>query len=230
MPRTVHASVLNLHPKGKGFDAFASSVSGKLLALCDGANSCIGSGAAARWLCKSWVQDEPEWVLDAPTWQSRVNDRHKKMQELHPGTGSTLSFAHLHSNGLTLGNLGDSYIKVYHHAGRLWSRWRFVNEMTRDLDTNGHPSQLAGSDVCNAAHLLELPPLGSYLLVFMSDGAGNYWAAGDLLDRLKIISTQYPSTEDLGYFCKTLAQHSLDLGSDDDVSVALAWCNFEKRI
>ena len=227
MLRTVHASVLNLDPAGKGFDAFASSESGQLVALCDGANSCLGSGHAARWLCASWVLEQPERALDAQTWQARLKDRHEQMQIRHPGTGSTLAFAHLHDKGLTLGNLGDSYLKVYHHAGRFWNRWRFVQDMPRDLDENGHPSQMAGSAVCQAAHLMELPPLGSYLLVFMSDGAGNYWTAGDLLDRLQIISSQHPSAEDLGYFCNTLAQHSLDLGSDDDASVALVWCHFK---
>ena len=228
MLKTVHASVLNLDPAGKGFDAFAASESGQLVALCDGANSSFGSGQAASWLCTSWVLDEPERSLDKQTWQARVKCQHQQMQSLHPGTGSTLAFAHLHTNGLTLGNLGDSYLKVYHHAGWFWSKWSFIVDMTRDLDENGHPSQMAGSEVCNAAHLIELPPLGSYLLVFMSDGVGDYWPAGDLLNRLQIISSQHPSAEDLSYFCNSLAQHSLDLGSDDDASVALVWCNFKK--
>ena len=79
MLRTVHASVLNLDPAGKGFDAFASSESGQLVALCDGANSCVGSGQAARWLCASWVLDEPEGTLDAQTWQARLKDQHEQM-------------------------------------------------------------------------------------------------------------------------------------------------------
>jgi serine/threonine protein phosphatase PrpC len=227
MLKSVFASVVNLDPKKKGFDSFSASDTKRLFALCDGANSCLGSGEAAKWLSETLIKVEPQKNETDTYWQTSINDLHKHMLTLYPETASTLAFAHVHEQGLTLGNLGDSYLRVFHHADQIWSRWRLVEELQRDVDSRGHPSQMLGSEVCNDAHLMSFKPTGSYLLLFMSDGVGNFWQAQTLLQRLSIISTKEPSTNDLQYLCSSIAQHALDLGSNDDASVALVWCHFE---
>jgi hypothetical protein len=228
MLRWVQGSVANWGPSRAGYDAVAVSPAARLVALCDGANSCAGSGDAARWLGAEWVSTEVAPPPDERAWTLRLEDLHARMLARHPGTASTLVFAHMNEEGVTLGGSGDSYLLAYHRADWPWSRWRPGREVPRDLTADGHPAQMPGSEVCGPPHLLALPPRGTYLLVLMSDGAGDFWPAGALLRRLRGIGAQEPSASDLTYFCQVLAQHALERGSRDDVSVAIVWCRYAR--
>ena len=61
----VHACALNVNSSDKsGFDAFSANENLNIFALCDGANSCSGSGLAADWLSQVMTTDEPRHLSE----------------------------------------------------------------------------------------------------------------------------------------------------------------------
>ena len=83
--RCVHACALNINASAsKGFDAFTANENLNIFTLCDGANSCSGSGLAADWLSQVMATDEPQHVSD------QLMARHFEMCQRFPETGSTL--------------------------------------------------------------------------------------------------------------------------------------------
>jgi len=228
----VHAIALNVKGQAlKGFDAFSANLETREFALCDGANSCAGSGEAARWLCHQMVNPDnsrPNGTIDTPlALQDRLFVAHQSMLSKHPETGSTLVYLSVDSNnGLTMASLGDSFLRVYRPTWGGFGKWTMVQEMTRDLDANGHPSQMVGSEVCNTLHISQLPAKGTYCVVMMSDGPGLLMNPTFVATRLSTMGSRQPSESDLQYLCVSMAEHALNRGCLDDTSVAMVWVKF----
>ena len=230
--RCVHAIALNVKAQAlKGFDAFSANLETREFALCDGANSCAGSGEAARWLSHQMVNPvsttEHGTKDTTLTLQDRLFAAHQSMLSEYPETGSTLVYLSVDSNnGLTMASLGDSFLRVYRPTWGGFGKWTMVLDMTRDLDANGHPSQMVGSEVCNTLHMSQLPAKGTYCVVMMSDGPGLLMNPTFVSSRLSTIGSQQPSESDLQYLCVSMAEHALNKGCLDDTSVAMVWIKF----
>jgi len=229
----VHAVALNVRAQAlKGFDAFSANLETQEFALCDGANSCAGSGEAARWLSIQMVSPacpSKKGTIETNTLalQDRLFAAHKRMLNEYPDTGSTLLFMSVGpNNGLILASLGDSFLGVYRPTWGGFGKWKLVHEMARDLDANGHPSQMVGSEVCNTLHISQLPAKGTYCVVMMSDGPGLLMNPTFVSSRLSTIGSQQPSESDLQYLCVSMAEHALNKGCLDDTSVAMVWIKF----
>lgn len=95
--------------------------------------------------------------------------------------------------------------------------------MPLDIDPNGNPTQLIGSEVCEKVHVRHLKVDAKWLLVFMTDGAAEFIHSAELEASLATLGRQQPSADDLDYLCKDLSRQALDSGCRDDISVAIVW-------
>jgi serine/threonine protein phosphatase PrpC len=205
-----------------GFDAFGSCLDQGLFALCDGANSCPGSGMAAQWLCQKLVTEAVS-VQDQAAMTTLFYRLHSEMHQTHPETAATALLLRAKSDGLGLSSLGDSSMRAYRRSLAGWGGWTEECEMPRDIDAQGHPTQLMGSEVLNVIHHEHLPARGPLLVLMMSDGPANVLSKTDLYRTMKHLGRRRPSSADLDYLSAELTARALDLGCRDDVSVALIW-------
>jgi len=206
---------------GMGFDAFYANTSDHIFTLCDGANSCPGSGRAAQWLSEAFAQADPH------TLDEQLQTKHTQMCALFPETGSTLVRVHVGQDGLALASLGDSFLWLFQKSWGGWAPWRCIESMPRDIDVKGHPTQLVGSEVCERLHLRSFPPQGRYCAVLMSDGPGLVISEKQLRQRISVIGKERPNISDLEYLCQSLAQDASDAGCKDDISVAMVWAHYQ---
>lgn len=207
-----------------GFDAFAAAAGASCFALCDGANSCPDSGRAAEWLSQQLVA-MPVTQTER-SFATLAHDLHEEMQTRFPETASTAVWLHAHAHGVQLGSVGDSSLKIYSRAWLGWGPWREVDAMPRDIDENGHPSQLLGSEVLYKAHCRRLPARGALVALMMSDGPANVLLDESVLLVLNTLGRHKPSCQDLDYLCRSLVNQALDLGCQDDASVAMIWLDW----
>ena len=234
-PSCVHAVALNVEANpAKGFDSFSANSQTQTFALCDGANSCAGSGLAAQWLSVQMVNHQGNQDLgsaDSEDALAHINRRvflaHQEMLTLHPETGSTLVYLSATSRGLNLASLGDSYLRLYQPGWGGFGKWGLIHEMTRDINAQGNPTQLIGSEVCNTLHTHRLPPKGTYIAVMLSDGPGLAMDAAYIGARLSVLGRSTPSDSDLQYLCLSLAKEALNRGCTDDASVAIIWIRYK---
>lgn len=227
MPSIQFAQISNWQSTSIGFDAIGASSSGEIIALADGANSCPGAGTAARWLTQQWVIESDQQIDQLSDLQQRLERNHACMRAYFPETACTLAFSRITDTGILLGSVGDSFIYAFHRSVWPWGHWTLASTLPRDVDAYGNPTQLVGSDVLEQIHVLPLPARGKYLIVLMSDGAGAFLSSAELLKRLRIIGNQIPGADDLSYLCDSCAKQAHDRGSKDDISIALAWCQFD---
>lgn len=217
--RAVHACALNWGDgKSPGYDAFSANPKAGVYCLCDGANGAAGSDRAARWLADR---------LTAPghrkSLHGEVLDAHREMLDRFPGTGSTFVRIQVRDDGLHLSGLGDSFLWLFERRWIGWGAWRLVHVVPRDLDAQGHPSQMVGSEVCHTVHALQVPRGPHYCAVLMSDGPGRLTGPDALARRLDVIRRGIPGPEDLQYLCDSMARDAQTTGCEDDISVALVW-------
>jgi hypothetical protein len=219
--RIVHACALNVNSSDKsGFDAFSANENLNIFALCDGANSCSGSGLAADWLSQVMTTDEPRHLSE------QLMARHFEMCQKFPETGSTLLRVKASNQALELASIGDSFLWLFQKSWGGFAPWKCVETMPRDVDENGHPSQLVGSEVCQTIHVRNHDPKGLYCAVLMSDGPGLKTSEENLKSRLAMIGRNEPSQADLAYLCNSLAIDAQNSGCMDDTSVAMIWLKF----
>lgn len=211
--------------KGLGFDAFSGCPEQGLYALCDGANSCPDSGQAALWLCHQ-ITHTPMPEGKPLNFEPLVRDLHEDMLLSFPNTAATLVGLHVAPWGLRLVSVGDSDLTLYKRRWRGWGSWQKNCTMPKDLDTDGNPSQLIASEVLDTVHQLDFPAQGTWLALMMSDGPARVLPTSSLQKTLQKISHQTPSTEDLDYLCRALADEALSSGCQDDVSVAMLWIRY----
>lgn len=222
-PRVALGQCINQGPPGhQGFDAFAAHPPQGLFSLADGANSCLLSGEAARWLVEQ--MSLPGVPREASSLARHVEALHQQMLARFAESATTLLHVQLSPNGARLASVGDSMLHVLER--RWWGAWRLAWSMPRDVDAQGHPSQLLGSEVLKEVHLRELGARGPLLLVMMSDGPGHVLGPAQLASSLSCLGRQMPSNADLDYLCQTLVSQALAQGCTDDASVALIWVDW----
>lgn len=219
--RTVYACALNLNSQeGFGFDAFEANENLNIFTLCDGANSCAGSGEAAAWLSKVMALGDH----DQPTDQ--LMTRHIEMLEKFPDTGSTLVRVRANLNLLELTSIGDSFLWLFKKKWGGWGAWQCIEKMPRDVNELGHPTQLVGSEVCHTLHVRNFEPNGLYCAILMSDGPGLLTSDLSLKKCVSILDRDEPSSADLAYLCHSIATDAQNAGCTDDTSVAMVWLKY----
>jgi hypothetical protein len=217
----VHGAQININSDvAMGFDAFSANTIDGIFTLCDGANSCTGSGLAAQWLSEAFAQN------DAHSLAEQLQTKHTQMCSLFPETGSTLVRVHVHRRGIELSSIGDSFLWLFQKPWGGWAPWQCIERMPRDIDAMGHPTQMIGSEVCDHLHIRCHPPLGRYCAVLMSDGPGLAISEKQLKQRVSLIGRDNPNQNDLEYLCQSLALDALNSGCKDDISVAMVWANY----
>ena len=211
-------------PYGLGFDACCANAVTGLFALSDGANSCPDSGKAAQWLCEQITQtpqDEPPPLNFEPV----VRRLHQDMLVRFPDTAATLIGLQLAPQGLRLVSVGDSELSVFERSW--WGRWFKRHTMPKDLNAQGHPSQMLASEVLDTVHQHDMPKQKVMLALMLSDGPARVLPSSSVTRAIGKINNQTPSSDDLDYLCQSLASEALDLGCHDDVSVVLIWIRYE---
>ena len=222
-PRIVLGQCINQGPPGQpGFDAFAAHAPQGLFSLSDGANSCLLSGEAARWLVEQ--MSLPGVPRQGPALAGHVEGLHHQMLARFPDSAATLLHVQLDAHGTRIASVGDSMLHVFER--RWWGPWRLALSMPRDVDEQGHPSQLLGSEVLRKVHLRELSTRGPRLLVMMSDGPGHALDPELVARTLGCLGRRMPSGADLDYLCRTLVEQAQQRGCTDDASVALIWADW----
>jgi serine/threonine protein phosphatase PrpC len=221
--QTVQAAVLNAGPYGaRGFDAFSGECSPCAWALADGANSCPGAGVASAWLVHE-VALALESVDTARGVEATVMALHQRMRDEHPDTASTLLLMRRLKHSVLLASVGDSRLQFFRAQGWPRKAWGEAIMMPVDVDAQGHPSQMVGSDVCEAVHVQEVGLRGCSLLVMASDGVSRMVDRQEVGRMVQVIGRARPSREDLQYLCEAVVRLALDRGGDDDASVAMVW-------
>jgi serine/threonine protein phosphatase PrpC len=215
---------LNLYAaEHKGYDAFGVNLNHYRFVLCDGANSTKISKQGAQWLSEFMAQQ----ANDASTSvELKLRQAHEGMQIQFPESASTFIQLQVSENGLFLASVGDSFLNIYQRSYWGLGAWRCTLKMPRDCNSEGHPSQLIGSEVFEQVHFQQLPPKGVYCAVLMSDGVGLYVTDDMITERMKALGRQIPSRDDMDYLSRCLAEQALKLGSHDDVSISMVWIDF----
>jgi serine/threonine protein phosphatase PrpC len=223
---TVLGQCINQRRDGvAGFDAFAANPAQGLFALCDGANSCPDSGQAALWLSQQLVYGTPcgeAWA----EFESHIFQLHREMLERFPETASTAVWARVSPHGLALSSVGDSSLRVYRRSWAGWGPWQAICAMPRDIDAQGNPRQLIGSEVLDTVHHQTLPARDTLLTLMMSDGPANILSDDMVEGVLRTLKRQAPSAHDLDYLCRKLVEEALNLGCQDDASAAMVWAQW----
>jgi len=213
----------------KGFDSFSSNEITYNFALCDGANSCAGSGYAAKWLSAFMVdQFQKTEIFDYKELNNVFFRAHNEVKRNFPETGSTLAYVSALPDRLVLASIGDSYLQIFQPKFWKFGRWNLFLDMPRDLDHLGNPTQLVGSEVCHTLNISEINTHGIYCVVMMSDGPGLVLDEAYISKRLNTLGRLKPSKDDLHYLCLSMAQEALSRGCLDDTSVAVIWLNYTK--
>ena len=202
------------------FDAALRHATRPIAVLCDGANGTPNGGGLARDATKMVL----EHLAEGRTLSGQsLEEMGAALETKHPESGCTLLALKASCDGVDLFGVGDSFAEVYELVG---SQWRRIHALERHLDEFGHPTQLIGARVAisPATFSWSRAAKGSALAAFlMSDGAGAYLTGEDLRDVLAPVGDQLPSDDDLTFCAETLAARALHRGSDDDISVVLAW-------
>lgn len=227
-PRLVAGCCINHgRPDRLGFDAYAGHPEAGVFVLCDGANSCPDSGKAALWLSQALASD-PTLQDEQQGFEASLRRLHEDMISLFPVTAATVLALRAKAQGLTLASVGDSCLVVLQRAWAGWGAWRIVHEMPRDINAQGHPSQLLGSEVLDEIHQTRLAGQGRSLAVLMTDGVANTVTRDELVQAVAALGRwQTPSSHDLDYLCQTLADLALERGCQDDLSAAMIYAAFD---
>ena len=216
-----------------GFDAFATSAPDEpVFVLCDGANGTPQGGAFSEALCAAFLPyfkkaltpgskeplrpsiDLAQLGLDLDTLGQRLDGQ-------FPDSASTLTAARFHGGRLQVLSVGDSYVLVFQR--RPLRGWRHVHSLGRHQDAMGHPTELIGAPVPTHPFWFETADPGDWIVVLMTDGAGDFLETDDVLSQLRLLGRAQPSAEDLTYCAQCLSQTALSRQSDDDVSISLIW-------
>jgi Protein phosphatase 2C len=226
-PTVVAGSSINRgQPGSLGFDAFVGDSGRGVFVMCDGANSCPDSGRAAQWLAEALSMDRR--VGDGPGgFEVSIRALHLEMLDRFPQTAATVLALRAGHDGLSLASVGDSRMTMLTPSWWGWGPWRIAWHMPQDINAQGHPSQLVGSEVLDRVHLRHVPAKGRWLVALMTDGAAqalgdSHWSA-----MLRPLGRQMPSIDDLNYCCETMAQLALAQGCQDDISTALVMVRFD---
>jgi serine/threonine protein phosphatase PrpC len=226
-PTIVAGSCINQgQPGSLGFDAFAGDSRRGVFVMCDGANSCPDSGQAAQWLAEALAFDAR--VSESGLgFEPGIRALHLEMLDRFPQTAATVLAMRVDHEGLTLASVGDSRMTLLKPSWWGWGPWRLAWHMPQDINAQGHPSQLVGSEVLDQVHLRHVTAKGRCLVALMTDGAAHVIDEHELCNLLQPLGRQMPSADDLNYWCETMAHQALAQGCLDDISVALVMVRFD---
>ena len=221
----VYAAITNFqsHPSF-GCDAFAHNQAAGVWVMADGANSCPGARQAAEWVTDRMVDalEQNQSITDRE-FETCVLSVHSEMLLVHPETAATLLICQVCSESIRLASIGDSSLRAFRPPTWPFSGWKEYLVMPLDIDPNGNPTQLIGSEVCEKVHVRHLKVEAKWLLVFMTDGAAEFIHSAALEASLATLGRQQPSSDDLEYLCKDLSRQAINAGCRDDVSIAMVW-------
>tara|TARA_B110000503_G_scaffold82461_1_gene125806 strand:+ start:8408 stop:9091 length:684 start_codon:yes stop_codon:yes gene_type:complete len=208
-----------------GFDSFSQNLDRTRFALCDGANSCLESGQTSQWLSSKIVNGN---ILTKENADDLVGSLHSGILKLYPNTASTLVYLQIESNRLISVSVGDSYLSVYRQPFLKFVNWKQTLEMPRDLNADGNPFQLIGSEVLDCVHYSQVEKTGVHVALMMSDGPANAISDREIQKMLRLIGRNKPTQADLTYISKRLVQLAWRGGCKDDASVVTIWINIKK--
>ncbi len=202
------------------FDAAVCHPTLPLAVLCDGANGTPFGGAVAKAASKQIMR---ALAADIHLADTVLDAMSKTLDAQWPESGCTMLALAANESGLRITGVGDSFAELFAHRK---GQWASEHQLARHVDERGHPTQLIGANVPIHPHRCERPAIGEvacWAAFLMSDGAGAYLSTADLLDVLLTIGAQTPSDDDLKFCAETLAEVAVSRGSDDDVSMLIAW-------
>jgi serine/threonine protein phosphatase PrpC len=226
-PTIVAGSCINRGQPGcLGFDAFVGDPGRGMFVMCDGANSCPDSGQAAQWLAEALAFD-PRVGESTLGFDASIRALHHDMLIRFPQTAATVLALRVDPQGLTLATVGDSRMTLLTPSWWGWGPWRTAWHMPQDINAEGHPSQLVGSEVLDQVHLRHVKAQGRCLVALMTDGAAHVIDDRHLCELVQPLGRQMPSADDLNYWCETMASQALARGCQDDISVALVMVRFD---
>lgn len=220
-----------------GFDAFATAAPQQpVFVLCDGANGTPRGGDFARALVGDFLQyfsgplpkgdlapDRPG--VDLAAIGLHLDQLGENLDQQFAASAATLTAARYFEGQLQLLHVGDSYVMGFRRQPFLG--WRQVTSLGRHQDARGRPTQLIGSPVPVRPYWFESASAGDWVIALMTDGAGDFLSASDLLEQLRLVGRAQPSQEDLNFCAHCLGQLALSRQSDDDISVCLIWMRLE---
>lgn len=210
-------------PNRRAFDAAVRHPTLPLAVLCDGANGTPYGGAVARTASQQVLQT---LEVGTPLTSTLLDAMSEALEYQWPDSGCTLLAFEAHDCGLRITGVGDSFAELFAHCH---GQWASEYQLGRHVGDDGHPSQLIGANVPISPNLCERQANAeaSFWAAFlMSDGAGAYLSTADLLGILLPIGAQTPSDYDLQFCAETLADLAVSRGSQDDVSVLIAWVQY----
>ena len=220
-----------------GFDAFATGAPQQpVFVLCDGANGTPRGGDFARALVGDFLEyfsgplpkgdlapDRPG--VDLAAIGLHLDQLGEALDQQFAASAATLTAARFFEGQLQLLHVGDSYVMAFRRQPLLG--WRQVTSLGRHQDAQGRPTQLIGSPVPVRPYWFESASAGDWVIALMTDGAGDFLSASDLLEQLRLVGRAQPSQEDLNFCAQYLGQLALSRQSDDDISVCLIWMRLE---
>lgn len=195
--------------------------------LCDGANSCKNGGILAGYLAESFGT---KWANIVDMKSNRINLIHKIILAEHNKyltskmeAASTLVGLKTISNGFEMISVGDSYGEIFYKNLNSWDK---IYSMPRDLDKNGNPWQLVGSEVLEKINYKKFDRTGSYCIFLLSDGAGNFLPSKSYYRVTESIGDNRPRSCDLNFYSLDMVNEAKINKSNDDASVVILYLDF----
>ncbi len=205
------------------FDAFAR-VSDSFT-LCDGANSCKNSGKLAKKLASLFSKKISSIAMKKVDREREISkivlDIHENCALNNEAGASTLLGLNILKDSYEIISVGDSYGKVFTRNPD--GEWTEHCSIPRDLDYNGNPWQLIGSDVCELVHYTRLYRENVACVFLMSDGVGDFIKNSDIEKILNKKDIKKFNPSNLRKIVESLLSISGERGSKDDMSICMAF-------
>ena len=221
-----YAEIINQHTgSGDCFDSFDRADG--LFVLCDGVNSSKNGGKFSTLLCKTFLEQctyrEFTKTERSEEFSSILFSVHHNLKSLNLGASSTLISVFYNSKFFELISVGDSFGEVFKKT--MDGDWRHDFSMPRDIDTNGNPWQLIGSEVFQKVNYRQFNGSNRWCIFLMSDGLGNHIKGGDLMENLSLIRSD-PGNLDLRFIANELVNKAKMSGSLDDISICIIFLGY----
>lgn len=194
-------------------------------ALCDGANSTPWGGHAAQLAASTLILPlEPFKTLEIGIEESFATANTLVLNKINDGAATGLSVL-LNPKGVFCGSCGDSLIEMFKLSPLKGWSW-FASSQLDLLSDKRSPSQLIGSPAFNSAQILNLPPLGSYVILMMSDGIHRFSSMKERQQLIGKIKGSTPSNQDMQFISEELCHLAMKNGTHDDASVVSIWIQY----
>ncbi len=221
-----YGSLINeMNESSCGYDRFKYSQN--TFVLCDGANSCKNGGFLANSLADSLVA---KWPNFSDINSNRIDliyevilTEHREYLKKKLEAASTIVGLKTMSDGFEMISIGDSYGEIYYKGHNGWSK---IYSMPRDLNEDGNPWQLVGSEVLEKINYKMFDKTGSYCVFLLTDGAGNFLPEKSYNEITELLGENRPNSYDLNFFSTDLVLKAKKNKSCDDISVVILYLDF----